>query len=79
MHSSNLWLLSYSKDGEEEEEETNENEDEEDGETRQRKEEISGPWNKSTQPQSAQPGLYQVPGINQHGHNRNNQVYIGSL
>ena len=27
MHSSNLWFLSYSKDGEEEEEETNENED----------------------------------------------------
>lgn len=49
------------KDGEEEEEETNENEDEEDGETRQKKEELSGPWNKSTQPQSSQPAQIAMP------------------
>lgn len=38
------------KEEEEGEEEVNDNEDEEEREARQRKEEVSGPWNKSNQP-----------------------------
>ena len=48
----NQLIIVFSKEEEEGEEEVNENEDEEDGENREKKDAVSGPWNKSGQPQS---------------------------